>query len=100
MTSQAGGRIRLFAHNGDLHGIGGRWELSLGRRQSIRKADSWHALCALLSRLSRLNTRTRAQCRGQVGDSLEAHRAGIDNHVLRAPRKPLVDMGLERGLQC
>ena len=49
---ELGGRVHLFAHNGDLHGIGGQSELQLGRYLPIGETDSEHAFCALLHRLS------------------------------------------------
>lgn len=49
---ELGGRVHLFAHNGDLHGIDGQPELQLGRYLPIGETDSEHAFCALLNRLS------------------------------------------------
>jgi len=51
---ELGGRIHLFAHNGDLHGIGGQRGLPLARYHPIGETDSEHAFCALLSRLGHL----------------------------------------------
>jgi glutamine amidotransferase len=48
---ELGGRVHLFAHNGDLHGIDGQPELQLGRHLPIGETDSEHAFCALLHRL-------------------------------------------------
>ena len=48
---ELGGRVHLFAHNGDLRGIDGPSELRLGRHLSIGETDSEHAFCALLQRL-------------------------------------------------
>ena len=49
---ELGGRVHLFAHNGDLHGIDGQPELRLGRHLPIGETDSEHAFCALMHRLS------------------------------------------------
>jgi glutamine amidotransferase len=51
---ELGGRIHLFCHNGDLHGVGQQAALRLGRHQPIGETDSEHAFCALLRRLSHL----------------------------------------------
>ena len=48
---ELGGRVHLFAHNGDLHGIDGPSELRPGRHLPIGETDSEHAFCALLHRL-------------------------------------------------
>lgn len=49
---ELGGRVHLFAHNGDLHGIDGQPELQLGCHLPIGETDSERAFCALLHRLS------------------------------------------------
>jgi len=51
---ELGGRVHLFAHNGDLQGINGRFELPLGRYLPIGETDSEHAFCVLLHHLSLL----------------------------------------------
>lgn len=53
---ELGGRVHLFAHNGDLRGIDGQPEVQLGRYLPIGETDSEHAFCALLHRLSFLWT--------------------------------------------
>ncbi len=49
---ELGGRVHLFAHNGDLHGIDGQPELQLGCHLPAGETDSERAFCALLHRLS------------------------------------------------
>lgn len=51
---ELGGRIHLFAHNGDLHGVDQQPALQLARHQPIGETDSEYAFCALLGRLSHL----------------------------------------------
>ena len=52
-TRELAGRMHVFAHNGNLHGI----DLSLasGSFQPIGETDSEHAFCALLGKLEALN---------------------------------------------
>ena len=49
---ELGGRVHLFAHNGDLRGIDGQPEVQLAPIPPIGETDSEHAFCALLHRLS------------------------------------------------
>jgi len=56
---ELGGRVHLFAHNGDLRGIDGQPEVQLGRYMPIGETDSEHAFCALLHRLSFLWTESK-----------------------------------------
>ena len=49
---ELGGRVHLFAHNGDLVGIDRRPELQLGGHLAIGETDSERAFCVLLHRLS------------------------------------------------
>lgn len=51
-TRELGGRVHLFAHNGDVHGIDGKPEVRFGQYLPIGETDSEHAFCALLHRLS------------------------------------------------
>jgi glutamine amidotransferase len=48
---ELGGRVHVFAHNGDLHGIDRQSELQLGRHLPIGETDSEYVFCALLHRL-------------------------------------------------
>ena len=57
---ELGGRVHLFAHNGDLHGIDGQAELQLGHYLPIGETDSEHAFCVLLHRLGLLWNETRS----------------------------------------
>jgi glutamine amidotransferase len=54
---ELGGRIHLFAHNGDLHGLDGQPGLQLARYLPIGETDSERAFCVLLGRLSKLWSR-------------------------------------------
>jgi glutamine amidotransferase len=54
---ELGGRIHLFAHNGDLHGLDEQPKLELARHLPIGETDSERAFCALLGRLSHLWSR-------------------------------------------
>jgi predicted glutamine amidotransferase len=47
-----GGRMHVFAHNGDLPGIFANEALAPGSFRPVGKTDSEHAFCALLSRLA------------------------------------------------
>ena len=49
---ELGGRVHLFAHNGDLVGIDRKPRLWLGRQLPIGETDSERAFCVLLRRLS------------------------------------------------
>lgn len=51
---ELGGRVHLFAHNGDLRRIQDHPGLRLGRCLPIGETDSEYAFCALLHRLSPL----------------------------------------------
>jgi glutamine amidotransferase len=51
---ELGGRIHLFAHNGDLHGLDEQPDLRLARHLPIGETDSEQAFCVLLGRLSHL----------------------------------------------
>jgi glutamine amidotransferase len=53
---ELGGRVHLFAHNGDLYGLDRLPEQKLGRYLPIGETDSEHAFCALLHRLSFLSS--------------------------------------------
>ena len=57
-SREMGGRVHLFAHNGDLRGIGGQPGLQLGRYLRIGETDSEYVFCALLHRLSFLWTKS------------------------------------------
>ena len=48
---ELGGRMHLFAHNGDLDAIDRRWRAELGHAQPIGTTDSEIAFCALMARL-------------------------------------------------
>jgi predicted glutamine amidotransferase len=48
---ELGGRVHLFAHNGDLCGFDGQPGLCLGCHLPIGETDSEYAFCALLHRL-------------------------------------------------
>lgn len=48
---ELGGRVHLFAHNGDLHAIGGSPLQGSGRYRPIGETDSERAFCALLDQL-------------------------------------------------
>jgi glutamine amidotransferase len=48
---EVGGRMHVFAHNGDLAGIEACPELDLGLDRPIGTTDSEHAFCALLRRM-------------------------------------------------
>lgn len=54
---ELGGRMHVFAHNGDLDANGLRATLTLGAFRPIGDTDSEHAFCALLERLRPLWTR-------------------------------------------
>ena len=58
-TRELGGRVHVFAHNGDLHGIDGEPEMKLGRYLPIGDTDSEHVFCVLLHRLSLLWTESQ-----------------------------------------
>jgi predicted glutamine amidotransferase len=49
---ELGGRIHVFAHNGDLPGIYRSSRFALGAHRPVGQTDSEHAFCALLLRLS------------------------------------------------
>jgi len=51
---ELGGRMHIFAHNGDLGGIESIETLSYQRYRPVGETDSEHAFCALLERLSEL----------------------------------------------
>lgn len=51
---ELGGRVHLFAHNGDLNGIERRLELQPHNYLPIGETDSEHAFCVLLHSLSPL----------------------------------------------
>jgi len=53
-SREVGGRIHLFAHNGELTRVSETPELVLDIDQSIGETDSEHAFCALLTRIRRL----------------------------------------------
>ena len=53
-TRELGGRIHVFAHNGDLGGIEKVETLSYRRHRPVGDTDSEHAFCVLLERLSEL----------------------------------------------
>ena len=48
---ELGGRTHVFAHNGDLSGIGMSKAHALGTYRPVGQTDSEHAFCALLERL-------------------------------------------------
>ena len=48
---ELGGRVHVFAHNGDLVGIAGRRDLSTGGYRPVGDTDSERAFCALLERM-------------------------------------------------
>ncbi len=56
---ELGGRVHLFAHNGDLQGFDQLPELRSGRYLPIGDTDSEHVFCVLLHRLSLLWTETK-----------------------------------------
>lgn len=49
---ELGGRMHVFAHNGDMPGIYRSEGMALGSHRPIGQSDSEHAFCALLGRLS------------------------------------------------
>lgn len=51
---ELGGRVHVFAHNGDLDGARLRASLPLGAWRPVGDTDSEHAFCALLEQLRRL----------------------------------------------
>ena len=51
---ELGGRMQVFAHNGDLPGIERAQVFKLGAQRPVGQTDSEHAWCALLARLSGL----------------------------------------------
>lgn len=51
---EVGGRMHVFAHNGDLPGVYRSDALALGLQRPVGQSDSEHAFCALLARLSAL----------------------------------------------
>lgn len=51
---ELGGRMHVFAHNGDLPGIHGSGAMAPGSHRPVGQSDSEHAFCALLARLSAL----------------------------------------------
>lgn len=51
---ELGGRAHVFAHNGDLAGIGRTANLAFDRYRPVGTTDSEHAFCALLERLNTL----------------------------------------------
>lgn len=61
---ELGGRVQLFAHNGDLPGV--RQALALGRFRPIGETDSEHAFCALLGRLEALPGASEDQLTGAM----------------------------------
>lgn len=50
-SRELGGRIHIFAHNGDLQDIQSRRELQLGRFRPIGDTDSEYAFCVLMHRM-------------------------------------------------
>ena len=87
---ELGGRVHLFAHNGDLHGIDRLPELQLGRNLPICETDSEHAFCALLHLLSHLWTKPDAgpelseRLRSVVDFASEIRRLGPANYIYTA----------------
>jgi len=53
-SREVGGRVHIFAHNGDLTGVSDAAELVLDTDRPIGETDSDHAFCALLTRIRRL----------------------------------------------
>jgi len=53
-TRELGGRMHVFAHNGDLDGVTLRNSFHLGAYHPVGDTDSEHAFCALLERLAPL----------------------------------------------
>jgi glutamine amidotransferase len=51
---ELGGRVHVFAHNGDLPGIYRSEALALGSHRPVGQTDSEHAFCVLLERLGEL----------------------------------------------
>jgi glutamine amidotransferase len=60
---ELGGRMHLFAHNGDLDAIDRRWRTELTHFQPIGTTDSEIAFCALMERLRPLWMRARHSLR-------------------------------------
>lgn len=56
---QLGGRTHVFAHNGDLSGLGTAHGTDAGRWQPVGDTDSERAFCALLARVEPLWTGAR-----------------------------------------
>ena len=57
VVRELGGRMQLFAHNGDLHGVGDLNARSIGSFHSVGNTDSELAFCILLNRLAALWSR-------------------------------------------
>jgi glutamine amidotransferase len=53
-SREVGGRVHLFAHNGDLTGVLEATELVLDVDRPIGETDSEHAFCALMTGIRRL----------------------------------------------
>jgi len=51
---ELGGRLHVFAHNGDLPGIEESAVLAMGPYRQVGQTDSEHAFCALLARMRTL----------------------------------------------
>ncbi len=51
---ELGGRMHVFAHNGNLPGIWGSAAMAMGRYRPVGQTDSEHAFCALMERLATL----------------------------------------------
>ena len=51
---ELGGRMHVFAHNGNLPGIWGSAAMVMGRYRPVGQTDSEHAFCALMELLGKL----------------------------------------------
>ncbi len=51
---ELGGRMHVFAHNGNLPGVWASAAMAIGRDRPVGQTDSEHAFCALMQRLAPL----------------------------------------------
>jgi len=77
---ELGGRMHVFAHNGDLDGIRAKPEFALERFHPVGETDSEWAFCALLDRLAPL---WRAAADGGAPPALDRRMAAIADFAAR-----------------
>lgn len=63
---ELGGRIHVFAHNGDLPNIDKASNLSFGRFQPVGTTDSEHAFCSLMGQMALLGQNPSVEQRFEV----------------------------------